>query len=412
MELDPVPDYPLGTRRPDLVSTPSGLPLDDVTLEAARDGRARGVRRLRATPETLAAAGARSPARPGRTQLADDLERAAELTAVPDDELLEIYTALRPGRSIGGRARGVGRPARGARRAAGRRRSCARRRRSTRERGLLAVTEPDARRSGRFASRAETELRRELLVEPWAELGLVARERAGRPRAGARRRGRRRHAARRARGGRLRRDRPLPRRARARPRGRRGGDGAPDDVELARMLVDVDVPRGELVRLARGLTPAKLARVIGAARPRRADVRAEEAARAARPRQPGARHEPQGEPGAARGRRRRGRAARLRRDRDDGRRRALRAAQRARAPRRLADRPPGRDDAVRGRGAPQPRARDPRPRHVRRDALRVRHRAGVRRRRRHALVEGVPRRPRTPRAASRCASPPAPARRR
>jgi propanediol dehydratase large subunit len=36
-----------------------------------------------------------------------------------------------------------------------------------------------------------------------------------------------------------------------------------EDVELARRLVDVDVPRAELVRLARGLTPAKLARVIG-----------------------------------------------------------------------------------------------------------------------------------------------------
>jgi propanediol dehydratase large subunit len=36
-----------------------------------------------------------------------------------------------------------------------------------------------------------------------------------------------------------------------------------EDVELARMLVDVEVPRAELVRLARGLTPAKLARVVG-----------------------------------------------------------------------------------------------------------------------------------------------------
>ena len=35
------------------------------------------------------------------------------------------------------------------------------------------------------------------------------------------------------------------------------------DSELAKMLVDVDVPRAELVRLARGLTPAKLARVVG-----------------------------------------------------------------------------------------------------------------------------------------------------
>ena len=38
---------------------------------------------------------------------------------------------------------------------------------------------------------------------------------------------------------------------------------ATDDLMLARMLVDVDVPRAELVRLSRGLTPAKLARVIG-----------------------------------------------------------------------------------------------------------------------------------------------------
>ena len=35
------------------------------------------------------------------------------------------------------------------------------------------------------------------------------------------------------------------------------------DVALARLLVDVDVPRAELVRLARGLTPAKLATVVG-----------------------------------------------------------------------------------------------------------------------------------------------------
>ena len=39
------------------------------------------------------------PGPPGRLQLADNLERAAELTGVPDDRLLEIYTALRPGRS-------------------------------------------------------------------------------------------------------------------------------------------------------------------------------------------------------------------------------------------------------------------------------------------------------------------------
>jgi propanediol dehydratase large subunit len=35
-----------------------------------------------------------------------------------------------------------------------------------------------------------------------------------------------------------------------------------NEVEIARMLVDIDVPRSELVRLASGLTPARLARVV------------------------------------------------------------------------------------------------------------------------------------------------------
>jgi len=38
MTFDPTVDYPLGSRRPDLVETPSGLALDEVTLEAAQAG--------------------------------------------------------------------------------------------------------------------------------------------------------------------------------------------------------------------------------------------------------------------------------------------------------------------------------------------------------------------------------------
>ncbi len=95
--FDPLTDYPLGFRRPDLVTTPSGIPLDEVTLAAARTG-ALVAADVRATPQTLRhqAAVARAA---GREPLADNLERAAELAAVPDAELLEIYTALRPGRS-------------------------------------------------------------------------------------------------------------------------------------------------------------------------------------------------------------------------------------------------------------------------------------------------------------------------
>lgn len=97
MVFDPVTDYPLGSRRPDLVTTPSGLGVDAVTLDAARDGTLEASD-VRATAETLGMQAAVARAA-GRAQLADALDRAAELTRVPDEELLAIYTALRPGRS-------------------------------------------------------------------------------------------------------------------------------------------------------------------------------------------------------------------------------------------------------------------------------------------------------------------------
>lgn len=97
MAFDPRADYPLGARRPDLVETPSGLGLDQVTLDAARSGLL-VADDVRATPATLRRQAEVARAA-GRAQLADTLERAAELASVPDEELLEIYIALRPGRS-------------------------------------------------------------------------------------------------------------------------------------------------------------------------------------------------------------------------------------------------------------------------------------------------------------------------
>jgi len=97
MGFDPVSDYPLGTRRPDLVRTPSGRGLDELTLDAVRAGEI-GPEEIRATPETLRRQSAVALAA-GRTQLADNLARAAELADVPSETILEIYTALRPHRS-------------------------------------------------------------------------------------------------------------------------------------------------------------------------------------------------------------------------------------------------------------------------------------------------------------------------
>lgn len=95
--FDPRTDYPLGTRRPDLVTTPAGLPLDRVDLAALREGRI-GSADLRASGETLRRQ-AEVAAASGRAPLAGSLARAAELAAVPDEVILAVYTALRPRRS-------------------------------------------------------------------------------------------------------------------------------------------------------------------------------------------------------------------------------------------------------------------------------------------------------------------------
>jgi propanediol dehydratase small subunit len=95
--FDPIADYPLGTQRPDLVRTPGGLGLEELTLDALRSGRL-DASEMRATAETLELQ-AQVALAAGRAQLAANLERAAELTGVPDEVIREVYTALRPHRS-------------------------------------------------------------------------------------------------------------------------------------------------------------------------------------------------------------------------------------------------------------------------------------------------------------------------
>src|SRR5438128_505107 len=97
MDFDPRTSYPLGSRRPDLVETRSGVPFESLTFAAARAGEV-SADDLRATSTTLLRQ-AEVAASQGRVQLGENLARAAELVDVPDDELLAIYTALRPGRS-------------------------------------------------------------------------------------------------------------------------------------------------------------------------------------------------------------------------------------------------------------------------------------------------------------------------
>lgn len=75
----------------------SGKPVDTLTVEAVRSGEV-GLADLRIHPETLERQAVVAEQH-GNPQLAENLRRAAELTGIPDDEVLAIYDALRPGRS-------------------------------------------------------------------------------------------------------------------------------------------------------------------------------------------------------------------------------------------------------------------------------------------------------------------------
>ena len=75
----------------------SGRPVTEITLEAVRAGDI-GLADLRIHPETLERQAVVAEEH-GNPQLAANLRRAAELTSVPDEEVLAIYEALRPGRS-------------------------------------------------------------------------------------------------------------------------------------------------------------------------------------------------------------------------------------------------------------------------------------------------------------------------
>lgn len=75
----------------------SGRAVQALTVEAVRAGEV-GLADLRIHPDTLERQAVVAE-RHGNPQLAENLRRAAELTRLPDDEVLAIYEALRPGRS-------------------------------------------------------------------------------------------------------------------------------------------------------------------------------------------------------------------------------------------------------------------------------------------------------------------------
>jgi propanediol dehydratase small subunit len=92
-----IKDYPLSEKRPELVAGQRGKKLSDITLDGLVSGEVQ-MEDLRITSQALhyQADIARAA---GRPTLAENFERGAELVAVPEDVIMQVYELLRPGRA-------------------------------------------------------------------------------------------------------------------------------------------------------------------------------------------------------------------------------------------------------------------------------------------------------------------------
>ncbi|WP_306116722.1 MULTISPECIES: diol dehydratase small subunit [unclassified Roseovarius] len=90
-------DYPTAETRPEQVVGGRGKPLSALTLDAVIAGDVE-MEDLRITPQALLQQ-AQISRSVGRATLAGNLERAAEMTRLPQDEVMAIYEILRPGRA-------------------------------------------------------------------------------------------------------------------------------------------------------------------------------------------------------------------------------------------------------------------------------------------------------------------------
>lgn len=90
-------NYPLGENAAESLRAASGRRLVDITAEAAQAGEL-SMSDLQISADTLLAQ-AEVARQAGYVQQAANLMRAAELTAVPNAEVLKMYNTLRPGRA-------------------------------------------------------------------------------------------------------------------------------------------------------------------------------------------------------------------------------------------------------------------------------------------------------------------------
>ncbi|SCH84016.1 MULTISPECIES: diol dehydratase small subunit [unclassified Romboutsia] len=90
-------EYPLATKVPDIINTPTGRRLNEITLESVIQGEIKP-EDIRISKETLEMQ-AQIAEQMNRHAVARNFRRAGELINVPDTRVLEMYNALRPYRS-------------------------------------------------------------------------------------------------------------------------------------------------------------------------------------------------------------------------------------------------------------------------------------------------------------------------
>ena len=90
-------DYPIAETQPDEVIGNRGKPLSSLTMGAVLNGDV-SIEDLRITSQALEQQ-AEIATSVGRFALASNLKRAAEMTRLPQSEVMAIYELLRPGRS-------------------------------------------------------------------------------------------------------------------------------------------------------------------------------------------------------------------------------------------------------------------------------------------------------------------------
>lgn len=91
-------DYPIAETQPEEVIGNRGKPLSSLMMESVINGNI-SMEDLRITPQALEQQ-AEIAASVGRSALASNLKRAAEMTRLSQSEVMAIYELLRPGRAV------------------------------------------------------------------------------------------------------------------------------------------------------------------------------------------------------------------------------------------------------------------------------------------------------------------------